>query len=86
MIEMYQFNSFYCLYILLVYRSNKYNTLFKNVVYLAKIIHLTQRKIFLCHRNGGIQRRLLYNRKLSSCQDIFQFSHGFPVLGTHMAG
>ena len=79
MIEMYQFNSFYCLYILLVYRSNKYNTLFKNVVYLAKIIHLTLRKIFLCRRNGGIQRKTLYNRRLQSFQDIFQFAHGFPV-------
>ena len=57
-----------------------------NVVYLAKILHLTLRKIFLCHRNGGIQRRMLYNCKLQGCQDIFQFAHGFPVLGLHIAG
>ena len=47
---------------------------------MAKIIHLTLRKIFLCHRNGGIQRKLLYNRKLSSCQDIFQFCSWFSCL------
>ena len=70
---------FSTIYLSIVYRSNKYNTLFKNVVYLAKIIHLTLRKIFLCHRNGGIQRKTLYNRRLQSFQDIFQFADGFPV-------
>ena len=82
----YIFLSIYVHVLFKVYRSNKYNNLFQNVVYLAKIIHLTLRKIFLCDRNGGIQRRMLYNRQLPSCQDVFQFAHGFPVLGLHIAG